>query len=307
MSELPKRDAKALIESLRIRALALTGEAWERTATRDMMKEAAQMLEDLTSSAALHGSEAGPQEVESKRDLGDILAGFVPSLEWKRKSYVGAETREEGAEMMPVIDGLRRRMRATLDYDEASEPALFDIGVMAMTAQSDPHASAEVYRKALIDICNFALAAQDKLQEGAKAGPQEAREQPDNADLAANLRYARGLLRRAASSGASFVDINADVLRYLVENRRTLNDRLRWAEQRAAGSEAGVSARVLELEARNQQLESAIRWALGDEGDFGAEPPPINGRWLRAFWWRGELRSRAALGVSPAAPEKELK
>jgi hypothetical protein len=44
--ELPKRDAKALIESLRIRALALTGEAWERTATRDMMKEAAQMLED---------------------------------------------------------------------------------------------------------------------------------------------------------------------------------------------------------------------------------------------------------------------
>ena len=44
---LPKRDAKALIEALRIRALALTGEAWERTATRNMMNEAAQMLEDL--------------------------------------------------------------------------------------------------------------------------------------------------------------------------------------------------------------------------------------------------------------------
>ena len=43
---LPKRDVPALIEALRIRALALTGERWERNATRDMMKEAAQVLED---------------------------------------------------------------------------------------------------------------------------------------------------------------------------------------------------------------------------------------------------------------------
>jgi hypothetical protein len=70
---------------------------------------------------------------------------------------------EPEQEMKPVIDELRRRMRATLDYDLASKPALFDIGVMAMTAQSDPNASAEVYRKALIDICNYALKAQDAL------------------------------------------------------------------------------------------------------------------------------------------------
>lgn len=43
---LPIRDTSALIEALRIRALALTGETWEREATRDMMKEAAQSLED---------------------------------------------------------------------------------------------------------------------------------------------------------------------------------------------------------------------------------------------------------------------
>jgi hypothetical protein len=45
---LPKRDVPTLIESLRIRALALTGERWERDATRDMMREAADRLEELT-------------------------------------------------------------------------------------------------------------------------------------------------------------------------------------------------------------------------------------------------------------------
>lgn len=44
---LPKRDTPALIEALRIRALALTGQEWERNATRDMMNEAAQQLEEL--------------------------------------------------------------------------------------------------------------------------------------------------------------------------------------------------------------------------------------------------------------------
>lgn len=43
---LPKRDGRELTEALRIRALALTGEKWERTATADMMKEAAQWIED---------------------------------------------------------------------------------------------------------------------------------------------------------------------------------------------------------------------------------------------------------------------
>ena len=45
----PKRDATELIEALRIRAMYLTGEKWERTATAAMMKEAADMLESMSS------------------------------------------------------------------------------------------------------------------------------------------------------------------------------------------------------------------------------------------------------------------
>lgn len=39
---LPKRTVQELVRDLRIRARALTGEGWERTATRAMMEEAAQ-------------------------------------------------------------------------------------------------------------------------------------------------------------------------------------------------------------------------------------------------------------------------
>lgn len=42
------------------------------------------------------------------------------------------------------------------------------IAVEAMTAQSDPHAEAITYRKALIGICNMALKAQDALKSVAK-------------------------------------------------------------------------------------------------------------------------------------------
>jgi hypothetical protein len=46
-SALPKRGNQELTEALRIRALALCGEKWERTATADMMKEAADAIEVL--------------------------------------------------------------------------------------------------------------------------------------------------------------------------------------------------------------------------------------------------------------------
>ncbi len=48
------------------------------------------------------------------------------------------------------------------------------IAVEAMTAQSDPHAEAQVYRKALIGICNMALKAQDalKLSAGSSQAPE---------------------------------------------------------------------------------------------------------------------------------------
>jgi hypothetical protein len=50
LDSLPKRDAQELVESLRVRAHYLTGETWELHATRDMMLEAADMLEKLRNS-----------------------------------------------------------------------------------------------------------------------------------------------------------------------------------------------------------------------------------------------------------------
>jgi hypothetical protein len=49
---LAKRDIPALVEALRIRATAITGQAWERWATGIVMKEAAQQLEDLNQNHA---------------------------------------------------------------------------------------------------------------------------------------------------------------------------------------------------------------------------------------------------------------
>ncbi len=56
---------------------------------------------------------------------------------------------------------------------QGEKSALHRIGVMAMTAQSDPHAEASAYRKALIDICNFALTAQEALPAPPGTGSRE--------------------------------------------------------------------------------------------------------------------------------------
>jgi hypothetical protein len=50
----PKRDVPALVEALRIRALTLTGQSWERAGTIAMMKDAADMLEQLTADICEH-------------------------------------------------------------------------------------------------------------------------------------------------------------------------------------------------------------------------------------------------------------
>ena len=47
-------------------------------------------------------------------------------------------------------------------------------------------------------------------------------------------------------------------------------------------------------------LENAIRWALGEEGDFAPRPDGAG-----AYWWRSELRERAFGGL-PAAPSDTL-
>ncbi len=48
-----------------------------------------------------------------------------------------------------------------------------------------------------------------------------------------------------------------------------------------------------------ERLTAAIRWALGEDGEFGEEPPPLAGKCRRRYWWRTELRQRAGLDVSP--------
>lgn len=59
-----------------------------------------------------------------------------------------------------------------------------------------------------------------------------------------------------------------------------------------------VARRVDECIALRREVErltSAIRWALGEEGEFPEEPEPLAGKYRRRFWWRSELRKRAAL------------
>jgi hypothetical protein len=56
-------------------------------------------------------------------------------------------------------------------------------------------------------------------------------------------------------------------------------------------------AALAQAEARVAALEGAIRWALGEEGEFPAVP---DGR-HSLYWWRKELRARAAL--APGQPE----
>ncbi len=50
------------------------------------------------------------------------------------------------------------------------------------------------------------------------------------------------------------------------------------------------SAEVLALKARIAKLEAAIKWALGEAADFSPRGPGEG-----AYWWRPELRKRAAL------------
>lgn len=51
------------------------------------------------------------------------------------------------------------------------------------------------------------------------------------------------------------------------------------------------------LTARVKELEGALRWALGEEGEF-----PFRAEVQGAYWWRTELRRRALL---PATPKDE--
>lgn len=65
-----------------------------------------------------------------------------------------------------------------------------------------------------------------------------------------------------------------------------------------------VDAARAEDKRRIEQLESAIRWALGEEGEFPEEPPLVPGKYPRRYQWRTELRQRADLVATPPAREE---
>lgn len=59
---------------------------------------------------------------------------------------------------------------------------------------------------------------------------------------------------------------------------------------------------ALALLQRIDELEGVIRWALGEEGDFPDRPEKVEGKTQPLYWWRTELRSRAALAASSPIP-----
>ena len=54
---------------------------------------------------------------------------------------------------------------------------------------------------------------------------------------------------------------------------------------------------LIELEAENNRYREAVKWALGQNGDFATQPDrdEYHGP-ERKYWWRAELRERAGLG-----------
>lgn len=73
-------------------------------------------------------------------------------------------------------------------------------------------------------------------------------------------------------------------------------------EASAAGADIidALTADVARLRAEMEQLRNAIRWALGEEGEFmPAEDEPLrpDGSPVARYWWRSELRRRAALAA----------
>ncbi len=88
-----------------------------------------------------------------------------------------------------IADELRRLMRSGEPGIEQGDFVRLrwlaaQVGVMSMAAQSDPHAPAEKYRQALIEICNLSLRIQDTLtQQAPLLAPPQAWQAEDIRDL----------------------------------------------------------------------------------------------------------------------------
>jgi len=115
----------------------------------------------------------GPRDSVRSSDGGAVL---IPLRSQPRQTEAGSEP----AESHTTSGGALRAGVAPPDQIVSPAPpsewlkVIHAIAVEAMTAQSDPQAEAQVYRKALIGICNMALKAQDVLvRAGAAVSPPQ--------------------------------------------------------------------------------------------------------------------------------------
>lgn len=63
----------------------------------------------------------------------------------------------------------------------------------------------------------------------------------------------------------------------------------------------------VEFRERRERLEGAIRWALGEVGEFPEEPQPLAGKYRQRYYWRTGLRERAGLAASDGNAVDESK
>ncbi len=103
--------------------------------------------------------------VETRDSLESTLADLRRQVEWQpTKDANGDYVCEHGTAMDVHCCNCHRGFIFDKDHQcpPSPEDALHEIGIMAMSAQSNPRARAKVYREALIEICNYALKAQEK-------------------------------------------------------------------------------------------------------------------------------------------------
>lgn len=117
-------------------------------------------------------AEADLRAVDMLLDRRDALSGFVSRIDkiacalklaalfdpkGERANAMSAAMRPAPPCSRSVVPTASGPIVSAAVPASVAQEAIQKIATMAMIAQSDPYASAEVYRRGLIDICNFAL------------------------------------------------------------------------------------------------------------------------------------------------------
>ena len=95
-----------------------------------------------------------------------------------------------------------------------------------------------------------------------------------------------------AANDAQIATLRQDMAGYYADraNVQVAIEAERRANERADAAEFALR----DARAETERLTEAIRWALGEVGEFPAEePPPVAGKYRQRYHWRTELRRRA--------------